>query len=57
MQEIPIILYGKEYWTQLINFRAMADEGVIADEHLDLIHFAESPTETWEIIAEYHHLS
>ena len=56
MQEIPIILYGEEYWTQLINFQSLADEGVIADEHLDLIHFAETPTETWKIISDYYHL-
>ncbi|MCG8448980.1 MAG: TIGR00730 family Rossman fold protein [Pirellulales bacterium] len=56
MQEIPIILYGEEYWRQLINFPAFADEGVIADEHLDLIHFAETPEEAWNIITEFHQL-
>ncbi|MCH2594654.1 MAG: TIGR00730 family Rossman fold protein [Pirellulales bacterium] len=54
MQEIPIILYGEEYWRNLINFPAFADEGVIADEHLDLIHFAETPKEAWNIISEFH---
>lgn len=54
MQEIPIILYGEEYWRNLINFSAFADEGVIADEHLDLIHFAETPAEAWNIITEFH---
>ncbi|MCH2114606.1 MAG: TIGR00730 family Rossman fold protein [Pirellulales bacterium] len=57
MQEIPIILYGEEYWRRLINFQAIADEGVIADEHLDLIHFAETPDEAWTIIAEFHQLN
>jgi len=57
MQEIPIILYGEEYWTSFINFQQMADEGVIADEHLDLINFAETPEEAWTIIAEFYHLS
>jgi len=56
MQEIPIILYGEAYWRNLINFAAFADEGVIADEHLDLIHFAETPREAWTIIAEFHQL-
>lgn len=55
MQEIPIILYGTKYWNSVINFQALADEGVIADEHLDLMYFAESPTEAWNIIAEFHH--
>ncbi len=54
MQEIPIILYGREYWSRVIDFQFLADEGVIADEHLDLIDFAESPEEAWEIIARFH---
>ncbi|MGL4513214.1 MAG: TIGR00730 family Rossman fold protein [Lacipirellulaceae bacterium] len=56
MQAIPIILYGREYWDSVIDFRVLADEGVIADEHLDLISYAESPEEAWEIIAKYHHV-
>lgn len=54
MQEIPIILYGREYWDQLINFRFLADEGAIRDEHLDLIDYAETPQEAWDLIKEFH---
>ncbi len=57
MQEIPIILYGRDYWTNIINFQALADEGVIADDHMDLLHFAESPEEAWSIISDFHHVS
>jgi uncharacterized protein (TIGR00730 family) len=56
MQEIPIIMYGSGYWGRVIDFQALADEGVIADAHLDLIHFADSPAEAWKIIADFHHL-
>jgi uncharacterized protein (TIGR00730 family) len=56
MQEIPIIMYGSEYWNRVIDFQALADEGVIADRHLDLIHYADSPHEAWQIITDFHHL-
>lgn len=56
MQEIPIILYGSEYWRRIIDFPALADEGVIADEHLKLVNYADSPAEAWRIIAESHRL-
>jgi uncharacterized protein (TIGR00730 family) len=56
MQEIPIIMYGSEYWNRVIDFQALADEGVIADRHLDLIHYADSPHEAWRIITDFHHL-
>ena len=54
MQEIPIILFGRKYWDSIVNFRQLADEGVIADEHLDLFAYAETPQEAWRIISEFH---
>ena len=54
MQDIPIVLFGRDYWEQVINFQFLADEGVIADAHLDLIDFAETPAEAWDIIAKFH---
>ncbi len=56
MQAIPIIMYGSEYWNNVINFQFLADEGVISDEHLDLIDFADSPEQAWDIIARFHGL-
>ena len=54
MQEIPIILYSKEYWEGIIDFQFLADEGVIQDSHLDLFQYAETPEETWQIIKDFH---
>lgn len=57
MQPIPIILVGREYWDRIINFQALADEGVIRDKHLELIHFAEGPEEIWQMINDFHSTS
>ena len=54
MQEIPIVLYCREYWDQVINFQFLADEGVIADEHLALVDYAETPQEAWDVVARFH---
>ena len=54
MQAIPIILYGSEYWKNVINFQFLADEGVVRDEHLDLIDYADTPEEAWEMIQDFH---
>ena len=54
MQPIPIILVGQDYWDRIINFQALADEGVIRDEHLQLIQFAEGSDEIWRTIKEFH---
>ena len=49
---MPIVLYGRDYWQNVINFPALADSGLIADEHLELIEFADSPGEAWDLIRE-----
>ena len=43
-KRIQIILYGSEFWNELINFEAMVKHGVIAREDLDLFEFADSPS-------------
>ncbi len=54
MQEIPIILFSREYWERVLDFQFLADEGAIEDEHLELFHYAETPEEIWNIIANFH---
>jgi len=54
MQLIPIVMFGREYWSRVIDFQFLADEGTISDEDLKLISYAETPQEAWNIIAEYH---
>lgn len=53
LQKIPIILFGRSYWDQVINFRFLADEGVIADADVDLISYAETPEQAWNIITSF----
>ena len=47
---MPIILFGREYWSRLIDFDFMADSGLIDDDDLQLIQFAETAAEAWELI-------
>jgi uncharacterized protein (TIGR00730 family) len=54
MQDIPIILYSKEYWDGIIDFQFLADEGVIKDSHLDIFQYCETPEETWNVIKDFH---
>ncbi len=48
--QIPIILFGREYWNKIINFEYLADLGLISDEHLNLFEYADTASEAWEII-------
>ena len=54
MQPVPIILFGRDYWSKVINFQFLADSGVIADEHLKLFTYAETAEEAWQKILDFH---
>ena len=56
MQQIPVILYGREYWDGIIHLKRLADEGVVDDDDLRLVDYAETPREAWDIIARFHRL-
>ncbi|HMO47617.1 MAG TPA: LOG family protein [Rubrivivax sp.] len=47
---IPIVLFDQAYWTRVIDFGALVDEGMIAPEHLQLFGFAETAEEAWELL-------
>jgi len=54
MQDIPIILFGRSYWEKAIDFQFLADEAAVNDEDLDLIRYAETPEEAWDMIVRFH---
>ncbi len=54
MQRIPVILFGEEFWRRVINFEALAEEGTIAPEDLDLITFADTAADGWEAIRTFY---
>ena len=56
MKPIPVLLFGKDYWDRIINFEAMADEGVISREDLDLFHWVETAEEGWRVISDFYDL-
>jgi uncharacterized protein (TIGR00730 family) len=54
MQEIPIIMFGREYWQRAIDFTFLADAGTIGDDDLDLFRYAETAEEAWKMIQQFH---
>ena len=56
MKPIPVLLYGKDYWTRVINFGAMAEEGVINPNDTELFHWVETAEEGWQKIVDFYEL-
>ncbi|WAJ26997.1 LOG family protein [Antarcticirhabdus aurantiaca] len=54
MQPIPVILFGESFWRRVINFEALAEEGTIAPEDLDLFSFVDSAEEGWARIRSFY---
>jgi predicted Rossmann-fold nucleotide-binding protein len=44
---LPIMLFDRAYWTRLINFQALVEEGMIAEGDLQLFDFAEDAEDLW----------
>ncbi|MDO5308889.1 MAG: LOG family protein [Planctomycetia bacterium] len=54
MQDLPIILFGEEFWKKVVNFQYLVDVGVISASDLNLFHYAHTAEEGWDIIERYY---
>jgi predicted Rossmann-fold nucleotide-binding protein len=54
VRPLPILLFGRDYWDRVVNFEAMAEEGVIAPNDLDLIHWSEDAQEAWDYVVRFY---
>ena len=51
-KKLPIILYGKEYWDDILDFKAMIKWGTISKEDLDLIYFSDDVGDAFNYLIE-----
>lgn len=51
-QSKAIILFGRDYWNKVFDLQFLADQGVMSDEDLDLISYADSAEEGWKVLVE-----
>jgi uncharacterized protein (TIGR00730 family) len=54
MEPIPVILFGKDYWSRLVNWELFVEEGTVSPEHLELISYAETAQECWQLIKDFY---
>ncbi len=51
---LPILLFGRDFWETVVNWRALADSGVIAPHDLDLFRFVETADEAWAHVLDWY---
>jgi uncharacterized protein (TIGR00730 family) len=47
----PILLFGREFWTRLLDFDLLVETAMIAPEDVHLFHFVETAEEAWAVLA------
>jgi len=59
-KKMPLILYGSEYWKEVINFDAMVQWGTISPGDVNLVHYSDDPEEALHYLrtelTRIHHL-
>jgi uncharacterized protein (TIGR00730 family) len=56
VKRIPVILFGQLYWDRIINFDALVEEGAITACDRELIQYAETAEQAWQLILKGHGL-
>jgi len=52
VRNMPVLLFGREFWERVIHFQALVDEGTIAPADLHLFTYVDTAEEAWEKIIE-----
>ncbi len=48
----PVLLFGRDFWSRLIDFDLLIETGMISAGDVDLFHFVESAEEAWAWLAQ-----
>ena len=50
MEQVPVLLFGRDYWTRLVDWDMLVEIGTISPEDLDLFRFVETAEEALDVI-------
>lgn len=52
----PVLLFGREFWTRLINFDHLVETGMISPEDVHLFRYVETADEAWSTLQQVYGL-
>ena len=50
----PVLLFGRDFWTRLIDWDLLVDTGMISPMDIHLFHFVESAEEAWDLLQAHY---
>src|SRR6185295_3336107 len=54
VKPMPILFFGREFWDRVIDFEALAEEGVISPDDLKLFTYCETAEEGWDCVCRHY---
>ena len=54
MKPLPILFFGRDFWSRVVDFEALVDEGTIAPNDLELFKFVETADEAWAHVCAHY---
>ena len=54
IKRMPVLFFGREFWERVVNFTALAEEGVISAADIDLITWVETADEAWAAVQAFY---
>ena len=52
-ENVMVVLVGRDFWERLINWQWLVENGLIAQQDLQLFHYAETAQEVWDLISRH----
>ncbi len=56
-ENVMVVLVGRDFWERLINWQWLVENGLIAQQDLQLFRYAETAQEAWDLIARHNGVS
>ncbi|MEZ5801196.1 MAG: LOG family protein [Nitratireductor sp.] len=56
MEPVPFLLFGKDFWSKVINFDELAEQGTISPDDTNLFHHVDTADEAWGVIRNHYQL-
>jgi uncharacterized protein (TIGR00730 family) len=54
IKPMPVILFGRDFWEDVIDFKALVKHGVIGAKDLNLFHYVSTAEEAWDCIRTFY---
>jgi uncharacterized protein (TIGR00730 family) len=54
VKPIPVMLFGRAFWEDVVDFQALVDHGVIAERDLSLFQYVETAEEAWAHVRAFY---